>query len=82
MKIRYRQIKFKKKYRKQAARQIFAIILLSCIVAACVNHFRSNGIPIVKDWSGQNLSDDTGDSLAISLDTASRLFARRRTLPL
>lgn len=51
------------------------ILLFASLVALGVNHVRPGGIPLVADWSPEaQLTLESGDSLAISLDEAETLF--------
>lgn len=57
------------------------ILLFASLVALGVNHVRPGGIPLVADWSPEaQLTLDSGDSLAISLDEAEVLFLDRSAL--
>ena len=60
---------------QQSLRQIPAFIALAVIIAVGVNHWRSDGIPLVGDWSMEaRFSDAAGESLVISLEQAEQLF--------
>ncbi len=66
---------------KQTIFQIFAFILISATFALTVNHFRSDAIPIIGDWSvDARFSDSSGESLVISLDEAKILFEQNQAL--
>ncbi|MDD2317559.1 MAG: rhodanese-like domain-containing protein [Desulfobacterales bacterium] len=60
---------------QQSLWQIPALIALAVIIALGVNHWRSDGIPLVGDWSMEaRFSDAAGESLIIELAQARRLF--------
>jgi rhodanese-related sulfurtransferase len=60
---------------KQSLWQMPALVLLACLIAAGVNHWRSDGIPIIGDWSVEaRFSDAAGESPVIALDRARHLF--------
>ena len=60
---------------QQSLRQIPALIALAVIVALGVNHWRSDGIPLVGDWSVEaRFTDAAGESLIIDREQARRLF--------
>ncbi|WP_373499920.1 rhodanese-like domain-containing protein [Desulfococcus sp.] len=66
---------------KSALWQVPALVALAVLLAVGVNLWRSDGIPLVGDWSADaRFSDDAGKSLVISLDEARGLFARRDVL--
>ncbi|MFW6284457.1 MAG: rhodanese-like domain-containing protein, partial [Desulfosalsimonas sp.] len=59
-----------------AARQALGLIVLACILAACTNLLRQNSLPFAGDWSADSrFSDDTGQSMVVSLAAASRMYA-------
>ena len=60
---------------RQALWQTPALVALAVLVAIGVNHFRSDGIPLIGDWSAHALFVDAeGRSLVISLEQARDLF--------
>ena len=60
---------------QQSLWQVPALIALAVVIAVCVNHRRSDGIPLVGDWSVEaRFTDGSGESLIISLDQAEQLF--------
>ncbi|MDX9817711.1 MAG: rhodanese-like domain-containing protein, partial [Desulfococcus multivorans] len=62
---------------KQALRQIFALVGLALLLSVGVNLWRSDGIPLVGDWSADaRFSDDAGESLVVSLEEVRGLFER------
>lgn len=66
---------------KQSIFQIFVFILLSATLAFTVNHFRTDPIPIIGDWSvDARFSDSAGESLVISLEQAKTLFEQKAVL--
>ena len=57
--------------------QIPALVVLAVLIGVGVNQWRSDGIPLVGDWSADaRFSDDSGKSLIIPLDQARGLFER------
>lgn len=61
--------------------QISAFVMLALTLALTVNHFRSDSIPIVGEWSvDARFSDSSGESLVISLEEAKRLFEKNSVL--
>lgn len=66
---------------KQSLWQIPSIIALSCLIALGVNHFRSDGTPLIGDRSvDARFSDSAGDSMVISLEQARTLFEQKSIL--
>ncbi|MBF0210619.1 MAG: rhodanese-like domain-containing protein [Desulfamplus sp.] len=66
---------------KQIIFQISVFIFLSVTLAITINHFRSDSIPIIGDWSvDARFSDSAGASLVISLDEAKVLFEQNQAL--
>lgn len=66
---------------QQTFLQISAFVILASIFALTVNHFRSDRIPIVGEWSvDARFSDSSGESLVISLEEAKRLFENKTAL--
>jgi hypothetical protein len=56
---------------QQSLWQVPALIALAVVIAVGVNHWRSDGIPLVGDWSVEaRFTDGSGESLIISLDQA------------
>ena len=61
--------------------QMPALVGLAVLLAVGVNQWRPGGIPLVGDWSADaRFSDDSGQSLVISLDHARELFERDAVL--
>ncbi|MBF0303944.1 MAG: rhodanese-like domain-containing protein [Desulfamplus sp.] len=61
--------------------QISVFVILASIFALTVNHFRSDSIPIIGEWSvDARFSDSSGESLVISLEEAKRLFENKTAL--
>ena len=57
-------------------RQVLMIIMLSFILALIVNHIRSDGLPLVADWSPEaRLVMESGESLIIPLENAAAWWA-------
>lgn len=55
--------------------QILFILLLSGAVGFSVNMIRSNGIPVICDWSTEGrMTDDDGSSLVIKISEAKEVF--------
>jgi rhodanese-related sulfurtransferase len=62
-------------------KQILFIILLSGIIGISVNMFRSQGIPLIGDWSDKGrFTDDSGSSLVIEISAAKKLFKNKGAL--
>jgi len=62
----------------QSLWQVPVILFMALLLALSTNHWRSDGIPLRGDWSVDNrFSDDSGSSLAISLDRAEKVFERK-----
>ena len=60
---------------QQSLWQVPALIALAVVIALGVNHWRSDGMPLVGDWSVEaRFTDAAGESLIISLDQAEQLF--------
>jgi 3-mercaptopyruvate sulfurtransferase SseA len=65
----------------QALWQASALVALACLIALGVNHWRSDGIPVVGDWSAEaRFADAPGDSLVIALDQAAHLYEQETAL--
>ncbi|MDZ7832056.1 MAG: rhodanese-like domain-containing protein [Desulfobacterales bacterium] len=61
--------------------QMAGIITAACVLAACVNLLREDGIAFVGDWSTDSrFVDNSGQSLAISLKAASRMYAENEAV--
>lgn len=59
---------------KTALRQASLIVLVSVIIGATVNQYRTEGLPLVGDWSVEaRMSSPEGESLIISLEEAQAL---------
>jgi rhodanese-related sulfurtransferase len=62
-------------------REAGLIILLSIVAGLAVNLARTDSIPFVQDWSTEGrLSQNNGDSLAISLAEAKILFKENKAV--
>jgi rhodanese-related sulfurtransferase len=60
---------------KQTLWQFPLLIVMAFLIALVVNHWRGDGIALVGDWSEEaRFSDFTGQSMAIGLEEAIRLF--------
>ncbi len=60
---------------RKAIWQIPALIVLAAITAMLTNAWRSDGIPLVGDWSVKaRFSDTAGDPMVISLELATEQF--------
>lgn len=65
----------------QSLWQIPALIILSGLLALGFNHWRSDGIPLVGDWSVETRFSDTGgQALVIGLEQAAQLFEQNEAL--
>lgn len=61
--------------------QTAGIIVLACILAVSVNLLRDSGIPFAGDWSADSrFTDDSGQSLVISLKDASLKYAENKAV--
>ncbi len=57
--------------------QVPALIAMAGMIAVAVNGWRSDGIPLVGDWSAETrFSDTTGETMTIALEEARELFER------
>lgn len=66
---------------RQSLWQMAALIVLACLIAVGVNHWRSDRIPLVGDWSTDaRFADADGDSLVIDLEHAEGLFRQDKAL--
>jgi len=66
---------------KQSLWQVIALVFLSSFIAFTVNHFRSDQIPIIGEWSvDARFSDSEKKSLIISLEQAGDLFKNKAAL--
>jgi len=66
---------------KKALWQIPALLALAGGIAVAVNHWRSDGIPLVGDWSMEaRFSDAEETSPFIGLDRARRLYEDRKAI--
>lgn len=62
---------------KEALWQVPVLAAMAVLLGVGVNLWRSDGIPLVGDWSADaRFSDDAGESLVISLEAARGLFER------
>ncbi len=60
---------------RRAIWQVPALMVLSALLAVGVNHWRSDGIALVGDWSvDARFADAAGDSLVVPLEHAGELF--------
>jgi 3-mercaptopyruvate sulfurtransferase SseA len=63
---------------KQTLWQIPLLIITASLMAGGVNHWRSDGIALVGDWSPEaRFADAAGDSLIIDMAEASHLFREK-----
>ncbi len=66
---------------KEAMWQIPALLILASLIAVGVNHWRSDGIPIVGDWSTKaRFSDAAEKSLIIDLNRAVKLHESQEAI--
>jgi len=66
---------------KQSLWQVIALVFLASILAFTVNHFSSDPISIIGEWSvDARVSDSEGKSLIISLEQARALFKDKSAL--
>ncbi len=66
---------------RKAIWQIPALIVLAAITAIGTNAWRSDGVPLVGDWSVEaRFSDTAGDSMVISLEQAAERFEKEAAL--
>lgn len=66
---------------RSASRQMPALVALAVLLAVGVNHFRSDGIPLVGDWSeAARFADASGGSMVVSLEEARGLFQGNETI--
>ncbi len=66
---------------KQALWQIPVLMAMTVLIAVGVNNCRSDGIPLIDDWSvNSRFSDASGESLVIPLAQARRLFEQNEAL--
>lgn len=66
---------------KQALWQAPALVVLAVLIGVTANHWRSDGIALVGNWSVEaHFSDATGESLVISLEQAGQLFEKENAL--
>lgn len=76
-------MKLRKRYSplKQSLWQLPMIAFMACLFGLSVNHFRSDSIPVVGDWSvDARFSDSAGESLVISLEDAKKLFEQKQAV--
>ena len=56
--------------------QSACLVLLAAVLALASNHFRTNRLPLVGNWSPEaRMATDSGQSLIISLDEAEKLYS-------
>ena len=66
---------------KQTIWQIPSITLLAFLVSITANHFRSDPIPLIGDWSvDARFADSSGESMVIPLSQASTMFQNKTAL--
>lgn len=66
---------------RQALCQAPLILIIACLIALAVNHWRGTPLPLFGDWSvTARLTDTAGDSLVISLDQAKQLYDRKSAI--
>lgn len=66
---------------KQTLWQVPALVVLACLIAVGVNYWRSDGIPVIGDWTANaRFADAAGDSLVIALEQAAQLFDQEAAL--
>ncbi|QTA79665.1 Rhodanese-like domain-containing protein [Desulfonema limicola] len=66
---------------KQAAWQVPALAVLAFLTALFVNYWHPDSIPVVGDWSEESrFSDNSGESLVISLEQAKLLFEQNQAV--
>jgi rhodanese-related sulfurtransferase len=66
---------------KQTLWQMPLLIIMAGGIALGVNQWRSDGIPLVRDWSvAARFADAAGDSLIIGLSEARRLFQQEEAI--
>ena len=72
-------------HRSSAAKGAFwqapCLVMIALFIAVGVNHWRSDGIPLVGDWSLEaRVSDTAGNSMVIDLTEAEHLFLKDEVL--
>lgn len=66
---------------KRAFWQVPSLVMIAFLIAVGVNHWRSDGIPLVGDWSLQaQVSATAGNSMVIDLEEAEQLFLKDEIL--
>ncbi len=54
--------------------QAFAVLVISAVVGLCINALRSDGVPLIGDWTtASKLTLSTGENIEISVQDARRL---------
>lgn len=62
----------------QALWQVPLLMVVACLIALAVNHWRESPLSLIGDWSGSvRFIDHDGKNLAIPLDEAKQLFERK-----
>lgn len=62
---------------RQALWQLPVLLMLAGLIALSVNHWRKAPLPLIGDWSvAARLTDQDGESLAITLNDAKQLFEK------
>jgi len=63
--------------------QTFAVLVISAVVGFCINALRSDGVPIIGDWStSSKLTISTGENIEISVQDARRLCLEDKAIVL
>ncbi len=66
---------------KRALWQMPLLMVMAALSAVSVNHWRSDGISLVGNWSvDARFADAAGDSLVIGMEAAERLFRQETAL--
>ncbi|MBW1956749.1 MAG: rhodanese-like domain-containing protein [Deltaproteobacteria bacterium] len=61
--------------------QVPALLFLAALIAVGVNHWRSDGIPLVGNWSVKaQFSDAVGQSLVVGLEEARKLHETQKAI--
>jgi len=63
--------------------QTFAVLIISAAIGLSVNALRSDGVPLIADWStSSKLTLNTGESIEISIQDARRLCLEDKAIVL
>jgi rhodanese-related sulfurtransferase len=66
---------------QKALSQMLLVIILSGAIGLCVNMIRSNGIPVIGDWSIEGrITDVDGSSLDIKIIEAKEVFNKKQAV--